>query len=188
MTKGKRKSRRKKSNGVIKGISNTAGRGVNMIARTSGRVVGNVPIIGKPMGKIFNDVGKLGKDTTGLVGTATSTAAGVFTNPFMKLFGTKKTSGTRRRSVMRRGSKRRGSKRRGSKRRGSKRRGSKRRGSKRRGSKRRGSKRRGSKRRGSKRRGSKRRGSKRRGSKRRGSRRGGSKRRGSKRGGSNCGC
>ena len=120
MAKGKRTKKRSRRKGIIKGISNATGKRVNRLARGTGRFVSSVPIIGKPSRKIFNDVGKLGKDTVGLAGSTTSSTIGLFANPFMKLFGTKKGRSTRRRSVKRRGSKRRGSKHIGSKTRRSK--------------------------------------------------------------------
>jgi hypothetical protein len=99
-----KKSKRRGRRGIIKLASGIGSRGVRDVGRGVGRVVGYVPIVGKPSRKVINVGSRMAGDAVTLVGNTTNKAAGIFTSPLRKLFGVKRRSRSRKKS---RGKKRR---------------------------------------------------------------------------------
>ncbi len=100
---GKKSTGRK---GVIKLATGLGSRGVRDVGRGVGRVVGYVPIVGKPGRKIVNVGSRMAGDAVTLVGDTTDRAAGIITTPLAKLLGMKKRTRKRTRKRMRRRHKR----------------------------------------------------------------------------------
>ena len=103
MTRTRKAGRKSKARkGVIKLASGLGSRGVRDVGRGVGRVVGYVPIVGKPGRKVINVGSRMAGDAVTLVGDTTDRAAGIFTNPLRKLLGMKKRTRKRTRKRMRR--------------------------------------------------------------------------------------
>ena len=97
-----RKSKKRGRRNIIKLASGVGSRGVRDVGRGVGRVVGYVPIVGKPGRKVINVGSRMAGDAVTLVGSTTNKAAGIFTKPLRKLFGMKKRTRKRTRKRMRR--------------------------------------------------------------------------------------
>ena len=97
-----RKSKRRGRRGIIKLASGIGSRGVRDVGRGVGKVVGYVPVVGKPSKKVINVGSRMAGDAVTLVGNTTNRAAGIFTTPFKRLFGMKKRTRKRTRKRMRR--------------------------------------------------------------------------------------
>jgi len=102
-----RKSKKRGRRNIIKLASGVGSRGVRDVGRGVGRVVGYVPIVGKPGRKVINVGSRMAGDAVTLVGSTTNKAAGIFTKPLRKLFGMKKRTRKRTRKRMRRRRKKR---------------------------------------------------------------------------------
>jgi hypothetical protein len=100
---GKRSTGRK---GAIKLATGLGSRGVRDVGRGVGRVVGYVPIVGKPGRKVIDVGSRMAGDAVTLVGDTTDRAAGIITTPLAKLLGMKKRTRKRTRKRMRRRHKR----------------------------------------------------------------------------------
>jgi hypothetical protein len=97
-----RKSKRRGRRGIIKLASGIGSRGVRDVGRGVGKVVGYVPVVGKPGKKVINVGSRMAGDAVTLVGNTTNRAAGILTTPFKRLFGMKKRTRKRTRKRMRR--------------------------------------------------------------------------------------
>ena len=103
-----RKARKRSTGrkGAIKLATGLGSRGVRDVGRGVGRVVGYVPIVGKPGRKVIDDASRMAGDAVTLVGDTTDRAAGIITTPLAKLLGMKKRTRKRTRKRMRRRHKR----------------------------------------------------------------------------------
>ena len=101
-----RKSKRRGRRGIIKLASGLGSRGVRDVGRGVGKVVGYVPVVGRPGRKAINIGSRMAGDAVTLVGNTTNRAAGIMTTPFKRLFGMKKKTRKRTRKRMRRRRKR----------------------------------------------------------------------------------
>ena len=97
-----RKSKRRGRRGIIKLASGLGSRSVRDVGRGVGKVVGYVPVVGKPGKKVINVGSRMAGDAVTLVGNTTNRAAGILTTPFKRLFGMKKRTRKRTRKRMRR--------------------------------------------------------------------------------------
>ena len=97
-----RKSKRRGRRGIIKLASGLGSRGVRDVGRGVGKVVGYVPVVGRPGRKAINIGSRMAGDAVTLVGNTTNRAAGIMTTPFKRLFGMKKKTRKRTRKRMRR--------------------------------------------------------------------------------------
>ncbi len=97
-----RKSKRRGRRGIIKLASGLGSRSVRDVGRGVGKVVGYVPVVGRPGRKAINVGSRMAGDAVTLVGNTTNRAAGIFTKPLRKLFGMKKRTRKRTRKRMRR--------------------------------------------------------------------------------------
>ena len=97
-----RKSKRRGRRGIIKLASGLGSRSVRDVGRGVGKVVGYVPVVGRPGRKAINVGSRMAGDAVTLVGNTTNRAAGILTTPFKRLFGMKKRTRKRTRKRMRR--------------------------------------------------------------------------------------
>ena len=97
-----RKSKRRGRRGIIKLASGLGSRSVRDVGRGVGKVVGYVPVVGRPGRKAINVGSRMAGDAVTLVGNTTNRAAGILTTPFKRLFGMKKRTRKRSRKRMRR--------------------------------------------------------------------------------------
>ena len=100
--KKSKKSKRRGRRGIIKLASGIGSRGVRDVGRGVGRVVGYVPVVGRPGRKAINVGSRMAGDAVTLVGNTTNRAAGILSTPFKRLFGMKKRTRRRTRKRIRR--------------------------------------------------------------------------------------